>query len=353
MPESTYLSIVLAQRPDGDIVPGKTLNFKENPILDESNLKDGEILAETLYLSLDPGLRNSMNDIDRETYMSPVQLGDIMRGWGISKVIASKSSSHPVGSYVFSLSGWTEMAIIAAKDAEIISIPPNTRVTDGLGLFGITGLTAYFGLIDVGKIKKGDFVVVSGAAGATGSVACQIAKLKGAKVLGLAGSKEKVAWLKELGCDEALNYKDIDFKAKFNNATTELIDVYFDNVGGEILEAAISRAKDHARFVICGAISQYNSPNPAGPRNFVTVIVKRIKMEGFIVLDYEKQFPEARKEIAQWLAEGKLERKDTIIKGGLKAAEEAFLGLFKGSNTGKLLVEVKSDSDREDMGSSL
>lgn len=175
-----------------------------------------------------------------------------MRGGSISKILASKNPDRPVGSYVNSFAGWTELAIVPGKDTEILNIPSNGRVTDGLGVLGMTGLTAYFGLLDVGKVKAGDFVVVSGAAGATGSVVCQIAKLKGAKVLGLAGSEEKVQWLKELGCDDALNYKDAEFKKKFRDATTDLIDVFFDNVGGEILEAALSRAKAHARFVICG-----------------------------------------------------------------------------------------------------
>lgn len=189
-----------------------------------------------------------------------------MRGGVIAKVIASKASSHPVGTLVNCFAGWTELAILPAKDVETLNIPSNGRVTDGLGVLGMTGLTAYFGLLEVGQVKAGDFVVVSGAAGATGSVVCQIAKLKGAKVLALAGSEEKVKWLKEMGCDEALNYKDADFKKKFKEATPDLIDVFFDNVGGEILEAALSRAKIHSRFVICGAISQYNDPNPKGPR---------------------------------------------------------------------------------------
>ena len=204
--------------------------------------------------------------------------------------------------------------------------------------------TAYFGLIDVGKVKPGDFVVVSGAAGATGSVVCQIAKLKGATVLGLAGSDEKVEWLKDLGCDEALNYKDADFTKKFQTSTKDLIDVFFDNVGGEILEMALSRAKPHSRFVICGGISQYNSTEPKGPKNYMMIVAMRIRMEGFTVIDYKDQYPAARQELSKWLAEGKIQRKETIVKGGLEVAEKALLGLYKGTNTGKLLVEVKSEA---------
>jgi len=178
-----------------------------------------------------------------------------MRGAVIGKVIASKSSKFSVGDYVTATCGWTELAIVPAKDVTLLSVPKNGRVTDALGVLGGTGLTAYFGILDIGQVKAGDFVVVSGAAGATGSVVCQIAKLKGATVLGLAGSDDKVAWLKELGCDDALNYKSETFVKDFKEKTTDLIDVFFDNVGGDILELALSRAKAHARFVMCGGKS--------------------------------------------------------------------------------------------------
>lgn len=175
-----------------------------------------------------------------------------MRGAAISKVVASKSSKFSVGKYVTASAGWTELAIVDDKEAELLEVPENGKVTDALGVLGLTGLTAYFGIIDVGQVKAGDFVVVSGAAGATGSVVCQIAKLKGATVLGLAGSDDKVQWLKDLGCDDALNYKSADFAKDFKEKTKDLIDVFFDNVGGSILELALSRAKPHARFVMCG-----------------------------------------------------------------------------------------------------
>lgn len=198
--------------------------------------------------------------------MPPVQIGELMRGAIIGRILSSKSPSFSPGDYVTCTPGWTELSVQDAKACTLLSIPANGNVTDALGVLGGTGLTAYFGMTDIGKIQPGDFVVVSGAAGATGSVACQIAKIMGATVLGLAGSDEKVQWLKELGCDEALNYKDPEFKEKFKAATKSLIDVFFDNVGGEILEAALSRAKPHARFVMCGAISQYNSAKPVGPK---------------------------------------------------------------------------------------
>ena len=189
-------------------------------------------------------------------------------------------------------------------------------------------------------------MVVSGAAGATGSIVGQIAKIKGARVLGLAGSDDKVQWLKELGFDDALNYKDKDFFKKFRAATKDLIDVFFDNVGGDILDMALSRAKAHSRFVICGGISQYNSSTPKGPKNYLMIISMRIRMEGFIVFDYEKEYPRALKEMGQWLEEGKLQRKEYIVKGGLPQAEQALVDLYKGVNTGKLLVEVKADDSK-------
>jgi NADPH-dependent curcumin reductase CurA len=175
-----------------------------------------------------------------------------MRGMVIGKVLASTSSKFEKGNYVTCVTGWTELAIVPSKDVTLLNVPSNGKVTDALGVLGSTGLTAFFGILDIGEVKAGDFVVVSGAAGATGSVVCQIAKLKGAKVLGIAGSEDKVEWLKDLGCDDALNYKSESFAQDFKDKTKDLIDVYFDNVGGEILDLALSRAKIHARFVICG-----------------------------------------------------------------------------------------------------
>lgn len=343
MAQSTYTSVVLAQRPKATIVPGETFTLKQNPMISEADLKDGQVLVETLYLSLDPAMRGWLNDT--RSYVPPVQIGELMRGFAICKIVASKSPSFTPGNYVTCSPGWTELSIQDAKAVSLLQVPPQGKVTDALGVLGGTGLTAYFGMTDIGRIQPGDFVVVSGAAGATGSVACQIAKIKGATVLGLAGSDDKVAWLKELGCDEALNYKDPQFREKFKEATKGLIDVFFDNVGGEILEAALSRAKPHARFVMCGAISQYNNAKPVGPKNISMVIAMRIKMQGFLVFDYAKEYPAAIAQLAQWLAEGKLQRKETIVNGGLKAAEQALVDLYNGINTGKLLVEVKAEDD--------
>jgi NADPH-dependent curcumin reductase CurA len=196
--------------------------------------------------------------------MPPVQIGEKMRGATIAKILATKSKKFSVGDLVTANPGWTEVAVIADSDPalQLANIPSNGKITDVLGCLGSTGLTAYFGMTDIAQVKAGDFVVVSGAAGATGSIACQIAKLKGAKVLGVAGSDDKVAWLKELGCDDALNYKAADFREQFRAKTPDLIDVFFDNVGGEVLELAFSRAKMFARFVICGG--RFSFPDGGG-----------------------------------------------------------------------------------------
>lgn len=341
---SSYTSVHLAERPKDDIVPGKTFTIKQHPLPAASSLKDGEVLLQILYLSLDPAMRGWLNPT--RSYIPPVGVGEVMRGYGIGIVKASKSTKFPVGTYASGTCGWNEYTVMKEKHLELLDLPKGAVPTDTLGALGTPGLTAYFGILDVGQVKAGDFVVVSGAAGATGSVVGQIAKLKGAKVLGLCGDNSKVAWLKEeLGFDEALNYKDPDFKKKFRDATKGFIDVYFDNVGGEILDLALSRAKPHARFVMCGAISEYNKAVREGPKNYLMIISMRIRMQGFIVLDYAAQFSEARKELAQWISEGKIKRKETIVKGGLVKAEQALVDLFKGANTGKLLVEVAQPGD--------
>jgi len=282
-----------------------------------------------------------------------------MRGITVGVVKASKSQKFPVGSHAIGSVGWTEIAVVKDTQLERADIPSNGKLTDFLGVLGeefsllilksgkqndqallttisgLTGLTAYFGILDVGKVEAGDFVVVSGAAGATGSVVGQIAKLKGAKVLGIAGTDEKCQWLtNELGFDAALNYKDKDFGKKFRAATKQLIDVFFDNVGGEILDMALSRAKPHARFVICGGISQYNNAEQKGPKNYLMIVSMRIRMQGFIVFDYAKQYPQARAQLARWLEEGKIKRQETIIKGGLAHAEQGLVDLYNGINTG-------------------
>ncbi|KAL8787701.1 MAG: hypothetical protein Q9195_007657 [Heterodermia aff. obscurata] len=308
MSSSKYSSVHLAQRPRANIVPGETFVLKTHEAPEASDLKDGEVLFQSLYLSLDPAMRGWLKDT--RSYVPPVQIGQVMRGAAIGIVKASRSDDFPIGSYATGTAGWTELAVMKSKELQRVDFPKNGRITDTLGVLGMTGLTAYFGLLDVGKVKAGDFVVVSGAAGATGSVVGQIAKLKGARVLGIAGSDDKVQWLEDdLKFDNALNYKDQDFAKKFREATKDLIDVFFDN-----------------GLLLCSILP-----------NYLNIISMRIRMEGFIVFDYAKQYPEARKELAQWLSEGKIQRKETIIKGGLAKAENALIDLYNGVNTGKSL----------------
>lgn len=336
------VTYVLAERPKDNIIPGKTFKAQRGPAPTADDLKDGEILVEALYLSLDPAMRPWLNDT--RSYVPPVAIGEKMRGAALSRVLASRNPGAKPGDLVTAMCGWTEVAVVDAKSFEVVHLPPaGARPTDALGVLGFTGLTAYFGLLKIGDPKPGDTVVVSGAAGATGSVVGQIAKLKGARVIGIAGSDDKCAWLRdELGFDAALNYRSPNFARELSDATPDFINVYFDNVGGEILELALNRAAMRARFVMCGSISGYNTGGAKAIRNLSQVTAQRIRMEGFIVFDFAAEYAEARRELGQWLAEGKVKRKETIVKGGLPEAEKAINLLFEGKNQGKLMVEVKA-----------
>ncbi|KAI0964738.1 hypothetical protein F4678DRAFT_385625 [Xylaria arbuscula] len=336
---------VLAKRPERDIIAGETFRLETGPAPTADDLKDGQILVEALYLSLDPGTRAWLND-------SPtphLQIGQTMDGFTVARVLASKNSLVKEGDIVTATSGWAEVAIVDAGSFQQPEVPKGAQLTDLVGVLGVTGMTAYIGLDKIGKPQAGETVVVSAAAGATGSIVGQIAKLRGSRVVGIAGSDSKCEWLKnELGFDAALNYKKESFKEDLAEATPDLIDVYWDNVGGEVLDAALLRAKSHARFVICGAITTYNNPTVSkGIHNLAAVLLHSIRMEGFSVFNSIKDWPDARKAISEWLAEGKLKRRETIVKGGLQNAENAYIDLYKGHNTGKLLVEIKSPGQDE------
>ncbi|KAI0428149.1 hypothetical protein F5Y09DRAFT_332814 [Xylaria sp. FL1042] len=336
---------VLAQRPKTNIVPGETFRLETGPAPTADDLKDGQILVEALYLSLDPGTRGWLNDGP-----SPhIQIGQTMGGFTVSRVLASKSSQVKEGDIVTASSGWVEVAIVEEGNFLKAEVPKGGQLTDLVGVLGVTGVTAYIGLDRIGKPQAGETVVVSAAAGATGSIVGQIAKLRGCRVVGIAGSDDKCAWLKnEVGFDAALNYKKDSFKEDLADATPDYIDVYWDNVGGEILDAALLRAKQNARFVICGAITTYNNPKDGkGIYNLGAVLGKSIRMEGFNVFNFVEDWPQVRKAISEWLAEGKLKRKETIVKGGLEKAEYAIKDLFEGKNTGKLLVEIKAPGQEE------
>jgi len=333
MPD-TYRRMVLAKRPHGN-VDSSTLRLEE---ADRPTLAEGEALVEVQYLSIDPTIRTWMNDAPG--YLPPIEIDAVVRSGGLGTVVESRNDDYPVGSTVFGMMGWTEQAVISADE-------PATVVPDGidplpvLSVFGATGMTAYFGLLDVGRPEAGDTVVVSGAAGATGSVVGQIARIEGAaNVVGIAGSDEKCAWLvDELGFTSAINYRTEDVAARLRELCPNGIDVFFDNVGGEILDAALANLAMKARVVICGAISQYNESVPAGPRNYVSLIFKRARMEGFLILDYLDRFPEAQAKMFEWVLGGQIHHREHVVEG-LEHAGDALNMLFTGENTGKVIVQL-------------
>lgn len=288
-------------------------------------------------MSLDPAMRGWLND--SRSYVKPVAIGETMRAGGLGVVEkVGEGSGLKVGDYVYGTVGWTEWGVYPDKELRVIQVPKGTEVLDFLGPLGMTGLTAYFGLFEIGKIKAGETLVVSGAAGATGSIVCQLGKLSGAKVIAIAGTQEKCTWLeKDLGVDKALNYKSPTFRQEFKDAVGYL-DVFFDNVGGEILDLALTRLKKNARIALCGAISDYNS-KPKGLTGYLNLISQTASIRGFLVFDYAKQFPKAVQELSTWLIEGKLQRKFHVVEG-LEHAPEALPLLFSGGNTGKLVVKV-------------
>lgn len=273
----SYKQIIYNTPPAPAINPSLTNGtFRLNTVSRPSNVPADKVLVRVHYLSLDPAMRQWLTA--KRSYIAPVEIGAVMRGQSIAQVAAVGSdlaSKFKTGDWVVAYSGWQEYAVLGAKELEKVTVPPGGRPTDAMSVLGMTGLTAYFGMVEVGQPRAGDTVVVSGAAGATGMVAGQIAKIKGAKrVVGLAGSADKCDFLvKELGFDAAINYKDPNWRKQLKEATPEYIDVYFDNVGGEILDACLARAARDSRFVICGAISQYNSAKPQGPASFMNVIV--------------------------------------------------------------------------------
>lgn len=331
----TTTQIVLASRPKG--LP--TLeNFKTEEV-ELPSLNDNEILLEGMYYSVDPYMRGRMNDA--KSYVPPFETGKPINGGVVAKVVESKSANFKSGDIITGMLPWRKKMIVAEKDIRRIdtTIAPSSYY---LGILGMTGLTAYFGLMHIGKPKAGETVVVSGAAGAVGMVVGQIAKIQGCYVVGIAGSDEKIKKLKEeFGFDDAINYKTTaDMKKAIANACPKGVDIYFDNVGGEISDAVISNIIFHARIPLCGQISLYNSSEtPMGPRLQPMLLTRSVLMQGFIVSNFQEHFPEAIKHLSQWLKEGKLKFTETI-EHGFENLPQALLGLFKGENTGKMIVEV-------------
>ena len=331
---------VLASRPDGDIEP-ETFEFREEPVAEPGS---GEFLVRNLMLSFDPTQRGWINDVP--SYVPPVQIGEVMRAGSVGQVVTSNHPDFAVGDLVQGAFGWQDYAVSDGGGL----IPPNKLLpgvspSNALSVFGITGLTAYFGMLDIGQPKEGDVVVVSGAAGATGSVAGQIAKIKGCEVFGIAGGAEKCAWLtEEAHFDGAIDYKNDDLGAKLRELCPRGVDVYFDNVGGETLDTLLLNLALRARVVLCGAISSgYGTAPPRGPQNYVSLIIQRARMEGFIILDYADRFPEAVMQLAQWIGEGRLVFQEDIQEG-LENAPETLKRLFSGQNKGKQLLKIADPS---------
>ncbi|ARF18794.1 NADP-dependent oxidoreductase [Sporosarcina ureae] len=329
-----YREIHLANRPKG-LPTMKTFDFVEKPM---PELQDHQVLVRTLYVSVDPYMRGGM--IDAKSYIPPFKLNEVITGGVVGEVTKSTSDSFKPGDLVVGNLNWAEYT--AAAEQEVRKIDPHIApITTHLGILGMTGLTAYFGLLDIGKPQEGETVVVSGAAGAVGSVVGQIAKMKGAKVIGIAGSQEKIEYVKnELGFDEAVNYKLDSFKEDLATAAADGVDVYFDNVGGEVTDAVFTLLNKHARIALCGAISSYNKEEQdIGPRLQSTMIKTSALMKGFTVGDYATDFATASADLGKWLSEGQLKYEETIVEG-FDNIPHAFLGLFDGTNLGKQLVKV-------------
>ncbi|MFI8576174.1 NADP-dependent oxidoreductase [Rossellomorea aquimaris] len=331
--------IQLVARPEGMPVK-EDFNFKEIEVPKPSK---GQVLVKTLYLSVDPYMRGRMSDA--KSYVEPFQLNEALAGGAVGEVVESESGHFQKGDFVVGMLPWQEYSL--ANEKQVRSIDPNVApISTHLSILGMTGLTAYFGLLDIGQPKEGETVVVSGAAGAVGSVVGQIAKIKGARVVGIAGSDEKVSYLTDtLGFDEGINYKTTDnIYAALKEACPNGIDVYFENVGGEIGDAALSLLNKHARVPVCGAISSYNKTDrDLGPRVQTKLIKSSALMKGFVVNDYNDRFKEGATELGQWLSQGKLQYEETITEG-LENVTDAFLGLFQGKNIGKQLVKIAEPS---------
>ena len=335
----TSRRIVLAARPTG-MADDTTVALETGPVPEP---EAGQAVVRVEWISIDPTIRTWMDDAPG--YLPAIEIGAPIRSGGIGTVVASATERYPVGATVFGMLGWQDYAVVD-DDNNAQVVPDGIDPTAALSVFGVTGMTAYFGLLDVGQPKEGDTVVVSGAAGATGSVVGQIAKIKGAaNVVGLAGSAEKCAWLvDDLGFDAAINYRTEDVAARLRTLCPNGIDVYFDNVGGEILDTCLGQLALKARVVLCGAISTYaDDGKPVGPGNYRNLIVKRARMEGFLVLDYLDRFGEGQADMFTWVLEGKVKHAVHVVEG-LERALDALNLLFTGGNTGKVIVKVDHPS---------
>ncbi len=330
--------LLFVKRPVGEAGPD-TWNLVSNPVPEP---KEGEVVIKQHYVSLDPAMRGWMNDA--KSYIAPMELGSVMRAGSVGEVVAA--NNHPefkVGDFVSGNGGVQQF--VATDGTGFYKVDPNlTSLPTYIGTLGMPGMTAYFGILEVGKIKEGDVVLVSGAAGAVGSVVGQIAKIKGCTVVGIAGGKEKCDYIvNELGFDGAIDYKNEKVHHRLKELCPKGIDVYFDNVGGEILDIALSRIRLNARIVICGAISQYNNKmGVKGPNNYLSLLVNRATMQGMIVFDWAKRYGEGAQQMGTWMAHGKLKSKEAVYEG-IENFPETFNRLFTGDKMGKLVLKVIED----------
>jgi NADPH-dependent curcumin reductase len=302
--------------------------------------QEGQFLVRNLYIAFEPAMRGWM--MDRQSYIAPIQIGDVMRAVCVGQVVASRHPDFQPGDFVRGTFGWQDyMATSGDGMLPATKLAPGMPLTMPLSVLGITGLTAYFGLLDIGRPQAGDTVVVSGAAGATGSIVGQLAKIHGCRVIGIAGGPEKCAWLTgEAGFDATIDYKAEDVQRRLRELCPAGINIFFDNVGGDILDAALAVLAMKARIVLCGGISRYNEDTvPPGPKNYFNLVLQRGRMEGFIVLDFASRFAEAERALARWVTAGSLTYKEDIQEG-FANAPHTFLRLFAGKNFGKQLLKI-------------
>jgi NADPH-dependent curcumin reductase CurA len=327
---------LLRERPAGRI-DASTFELSEAPV---PEIGDGEALVRVTHISLDPTNRMWINDVP--TYLPPVGIGEVMRGVGVGRVVASRHPGYEEGSHVTGLTGWQDY-VVAGDHLPLTPIPADLPAPPEatLGILGVTGITAYYGLTEVAEVREGETVVVSAAAGAVGSAAGQIAKILGARAVGIAGGPEKCRFLlDDLGYDAAVDYKAPDFREQLAAATPDGVDVDFENVGGEVMDAVFARLNLRARVALCGLISGYNEADPPpGPRNMGVLLVNRVTLRGFIILDWWERFPEAMAQLGAWLAEGRLTNRETVVEG-FERLPSAINMLFDGANTGKLIVRL-------------
>ncbi len=332
MSSMTYKAIQLSKRPSADITP----DIFETVELETPALEEGQFLVKQTYMSLDPAMRTWLNPRE-DSYMPPVQVGEVMRSYGVGEVVQSRNANFPVGARVLGTTGWAEY-VLGNEEMQVVdsSIDPEAL----LSVFYVTGLTAYVGLISIGRPKAGETILISGAAGSVGSLAGQIAKAEGLRVVGTAGSEEKCRWLEdELGFDKAINYKSDDLAAQLDEACPNGIDLFFENTGGPIQQLAYERMNRFGRILVCGMIAEYNFEKPAPGPNWMDINLKGLRVEGFVVPDHLDKAQEATEALAKYVQNGQIRFRSHVLDG-LESAVEGVNLLFNGGNQGKLLVKL-------------